>query len=218
MQSNMGASKGLSLNPSGGKAFLYLIIGAIVAGIASSLSAKMSGTQSINGLIPLSALMMALVFLFSGLAVFLATKIVKTPVRSYKKALAFSAIAFTVTAILSLIFGAMKLNAVIVWIVNIIVTIWILKWYYQISIGKSIGVFVLDMIFSVVFGVILFFILTAIGAGLLFSTVLGVSNNAGMMNNQMEYDNTMMIDGMGSDGSMMDYDGMDTDEPVDSMQ
>ncbi len=150
-------------------------------GMAFGLLAVVSLIISALGLInaPVSSFGMVAVFIFIGLLVasvllYVAARLVKVPNASFSKMIVLSACVSLVTNVVGLVLGLAGLSVVILFIINIIIVIALMRWYLQISVLKSIGILVVEILIGFVLGLVLFF---TVGMGVIKMFLGGVAPN-----------------------------------------
>ncbi len=178
------------MNPKSNIAFGVLALSSLVISTLAFLSPLTK--ILISG--PVTSIKFTAMFIFTVFALllvsftlYLAILLFKIPKRSFAKAVVFKSFAIIIASVLWLLLFSTGLSLTVIILVNLIIQICLMYWYYKISVLKSIGIFIVDFIISIVISYVLILATAYLGVSILRST---------LMNNM--YDNAPTAQEVGS--------------------
>ena len=156
-------------NPSGLLAFGMLIVSSIIAAGLSLMIASLRGVSiPLAGvsLVALQAVVVMIASLFAAAILNVSTKVVKVPGANYAKAVVF----LSMQMVIGIAFGlttSFGMPGLAVFLVGLVAWFALFIFYYESQFLKTLLVFILDLVFSILLGVIVVLILGALGVGVM---------------------------------------------------
>lgn len=172
------------MSPKAGMAFVVLVVTSLITSILTFVTPGSKGSGFGFGLL---FIILIISLILSSFALYLSTRLVKVPEGSFARAMVFNSGTILVLGILASLLILVGLSVVLVFIINIIILIILIRWYYKVSIMRSLGIVLIDFIISGIMAFILFIVMTALGLGLftalLFNSQKG-TENTGLQNTE----------------------------------
>lgn len=168
------------MSPKPAMAFGVLVVVSLITSILTFMSSGAKGAE-----VGLGILFAVLIFslILSSFALYLSTRLVKVPEGSFARAMVFSSGATLILSILASLLILVGLPIALVFLIDIIILIALVRWYYKVSVMRSFGVFLINCVISGIMAFIFFIVMAALGFGLitalLFNTQKGIEKDMG---------------------------------------
>jgi hypothetical protein len=163
------------MSPKPAMAFGVLVVVSLITSILTFMSSGAKGAE-----VGLGILFAVLIFslILSSFALYLSTRLVKVPEGSFARAMFFSSGAILILGILASLLIMLGLAVPLVFLINIIILISLVRWYYKVSVMRSFGIFLINCVISGIMAFIFFIVMAALGFGLI--TALLFNGQQGM--------------------------------------
>lgn len=168
------------MSPKLSMAFVVLVVASLITSILAFMNSGAQGAE-----VGLGILFAVLIFslILSSFALYLSTRLVKVPQGSFARAMTFSSGATLILSILASLLILVGLPIALVFLIDIIILIALVRWYYKVSVMRSFGVFLINCVISGIIAFICFIIMAAFGFGLitafLFNAQKGIEKDMG---------------------------------------